>query len=110
MSADQLPSKIVVKLWKDGKLSNSATLIPMDNASVERATAQYESQGYHLYNVKGRAMTPNKCYEEVVNNGTRTIVVSKTKEVDRQMVVAIDKWLRSGKKVALKRKREDRIG
>ncbi|KAI0534967.1 hypothetical protein GGR58DRAFT_504754 [Xylaria digitata] len=91
VSADRLLSKIVVKLWKDGKLSDSE-LIPMDNAVVEKVLARYESSGYHLYNVKGRAMEPDKCYKEVVNNGPRTVIVSKTKEVDRQMIAAIERW------------------
>lgn len=103
MSADRLPAKIVVKL-------SDAELIPMDNAVVEKVLARYESSGYHLYNVKGRAMEPDKCYKEVVNNGSRTVIVSKTKEVDRQMIAAIERWVRSGKKVALKRKLADRTG
>ncbi|KAK0628283.1 hypothetical protein B0T17DRAFT_614224 [Bombardia bombarda] len=40
VSAD--PSKIVVKLWKDGKLSNYAQLIPMDKAAAQNVDAPGE--------------------------------------------------------------------
>ena len=110
MSADQLSSKIVVKFWQDGKLIDTPVLIRKDKEEVEKTMARYASSGYNIFNVQGRALNPSGCYTEAVGNKTQTIVLSKTAEVDRRMIAAIDKWLRSGKKVALKRKRDRAAG
>jgi len=49
---------------------------------VERIATEYIQEGMHLMTTTGHGLTPERCYDAVVDNGTYTIIVAPREEED----------------------------
>jgi hypothetical protein len=51
-----------------------------DPSEVKRVATKYVRKGMHLMTVRGRGLTPERCYDVVVSDGTYTVVIVPREE------------------------------
>jgi hypothetical protein len=51
-----------------------------DPSEVKRVATKYVRKGMHLMTMRGRGLTPERCYDAVVGDGTYTVVLVPREE------------------------------
>ncbi len=69
--------------WDYNKLLDEERLLPADPDQVRRVMLKKDHKGFWLYDLWARLLTYNNCYEAVVLNGTRTIVIARRQDIEK---------------------------
>ena len=78
---DPLTHRIVFQVYQRGGLQDQGrSMSYSDPSEVQRVAAKYVRKGMHLMTIKGRGLTPERCYDAVVSDGTYTVVLVPREE------------------------------
>jgi hypothetical protein len=67
----------------------------MNELTVERAMNSLSEREIYFFDVLGRAMTPPEVFSTLIQANSRTIIMSKEKELSREMMTAITQYIKS---------------
>jgi hypothetical protein len=87
--ADCVPARIFVKILESGDLVDEE--LEMDEDIVTRTMRKKVHANFCLFDIYWRALTYNNCFDRVVRNGTRTIILVKATQINinRQLLAAM---------------------
>jgi hypothetical protein len=78
-----VPRRIFFQVFQRGGLQDQDRSRSYDDPSeVKRVAAKYIRKGMHLMTTRGRGLTPDRCFDAVVADGTYTIVLVPAEEED----------------------------
>ncbi|KAI9855635.1 MAG: hypothetical protein M1813_009681 [Trichoglossum hirsutum] len=87
-SNGQKAHKICLKIEQKGYLPDRKGFLPMDPEVVNRIMCKALKEGYYITDIKGRSLTPDKCYNAVVADGSFKLLLQLRKKanVNRQLL------------------------
>lgn len=71
-----------MKSWQNNELVDQNRPLPMNLDEVRRTMMKKERLGFCLFDTEGRALNLDNCFDAVVGNGTRTIVLARADNID----------------------------
>lgn len=59
-------------------------------SEVKRVATKYVRKGMHLMTIRGRGLTPERCYDAVVGDGTYTVVLvpREEREINKLLIAS----------------------
>jgi hypothetical protein len=75
--------RIVFQVYQRGGLQDQErSMSYSDPSEVKRVATKYVRKGMHLMSMRGRGLTPERCYDAVVGDGTYTVVLVPREEAE----------------------------
>jgi hypothetical protein len=75
--------RIVFQVYQRGGLQDQERSISYsDPSEVKRVATKYIRKGMHLMTMRGRGLTPERCYDAVAGDGTYTVVLVPREEAE----------------------------
>lgn len=83
--------RILFRVYQRGGLQDQERSMSYDDPSeVKRVALKYVRKGMHLMTVRGRGLTPERCFDAVVRDGTYTVVLvpREEKEINKLLIAS----------------------
>jgi hypothetical protein len=75
--------RIFFQVYQRGGLQDKELSMSYNDPSeVKRVSTKYIRKGMHLMTMRGRGLTPERCFDAVVGDGTYTVVLVPREEVE----------------------------
>lgn len=89
--ADPLAEEIRFKIVRDKRMVDIPTSWLVAPSEFERVMNKSIRKGVHLFTTQGRGLTAKSCFDAVVNDGTRTVLLipkGEEIEIDGQLIAS----------------------
>ncbi len=107
MISEPTPLGVSVRYWQNGKLLDQENKREYERGELERFVKKNvrERKGFNIFDINGRALTEKNFFDAVTNDGTRTIVLSRDKEIaiTRRLIAATAESVQSDQATDLQR-------
>jgi hypothetical protein len=83
--------RIVFQVYQKGGLQDQErSMSYSDPSEVKRVATKYVRKGMHLMTMRGRGLTPERCYDAVVGDGTYTVVLvpREEREINKLLIAS----------------------
>ena len=83
--------RITFQVYQRGGLQDQQRSMSYNDPSeVKRVATKYVRKGMHLMTMRGRGLTPERCYDAVVSDGTYTVVLipREESEINKLLIVS----------------------
>jgi hypothetical protein len=107
MISEPTPLGVSVRYWQNGKLLDQENKREYEREELERFVKKNvrERKGFNIFDINGRALTEKNFFDAVTNDGTRTIVLSRDKEIaiTRRLIAATAESVQSDQATDLRK-------
>jgi hypothetical protein len=83
--------RIVFQVYLRGGLQDQErSMSYSDPSEVQRVATKYVRKGMHLMTMRGRGLTPERCFDAVVGDGTCTVVLvpREEREINKLLIAS----------------------